>query len=75
MKTQQLESLVWNVIKQAREHHQMVTHVKGEEVMCDVCEKTFKSEHALQVHKRSVHNRKSLYCTECFLGFRINSHW
>ena len=33
----------------------------------------FKSKHALHVHKRSVHNRKSLCSNKYFLGFKINS--
>ena len=56
-------------------YHQEVTHQEAEyKHHCDICQKSFKTKHSVNVHKRSVHNRRKFYCRECFSDFKLNSH-
>ena len=60
----------------ARDYHHEITHQQNAEMKhtCAVCQKTFKTKHSVNVHTRTVHNRRGFYCRKCFFSFKLNSH-
>lgn len=59
----------------ALEYHKNVVHMHDDEKLsCNVCQKTFKTEHNIKVHVRSVHNRRSFHCKKCLFRFKLNSY-
>ena len=61
--------------KLALNYHEEVNHKeKVESFSCTDCTETFKTIHNVNVHKRSVHNRREFYCRECFFKFKLHSH-
>ena len=61
--------------KLALNYHEEVKHKKElESFRCTDCTETFKTMHNVNVHKRSVHNRRDFYCRKCFFKFKSHSH-
>ena len=61
--------------KAALEYHEHVKHKEEiESFSCTDCTESFKTMHSVNVHKRSVHNRRDFYCRKCSFKFKLHSH-
>ena len=61
--------------KTALDYHKEVAHLKAKvKHLCAICQKTFQTKHSVNVHTRTVHNRRSFFCRKCFFSFKLHSH-